>query len=529
MVPTFGYPTLAMIGHSVLKVIHPDDLPDVKRALKLVTANPAQVITARWRIRRSDGEWAQTDNTLTNLMSDENIRGLVLTTRDVSARVSLEARLTHEAFHDPLTGLANRALFHNLAEEALARPRTDQGIVAVLFIDLDEFKDINDSFGHGFGDSLLKAAAQRLVSGLRPDDTAARLGGDEFAVLCDDPHGKVDVNALAERLALLFHSPFSVEGREVAVTASVGVAVALRDETTEELLRNADLAMYVAKSRGRRQAARFEPAMHSTLVEKVGLHADLSNAMANGELEMVYQPIHCLKTRELIGAEALMRWNHPKRGSIEPSIFIPSAEESGLIVPIGRWSLNQVCADAQRWRRTDPSMASLLLSVNVSGRQIRELTLVDDVQHALRTSGHEPCLLMLELTESMLLEDTESSVATMKRLKTTGVLLAIDDFGTGYSSLSYLQHLPIDLLKIDRAFVEHIELDRSSVAVARAITALATTMSLRTVAEGIETARQAELLLGLDCEFGQGFFYGKPMSSADFIAYARQCGMNAAA
>ena len=529
MEPTFGYSTLAMVGDSVLKVIHPDDLPDVKRSLKFVMSNPDQIVTARWRMRRSDGEWAQTDNTLTNLLSDENIRGLVLTTRDVSARVSLEARLTHEAFHDPLTGLANRVLFHNLAEEALARPRAETGIVAVLFIDLDEFKDINDSYGHGFGDSLLKAAAQRLVSGLRPEDTAARLGGDEFAVLCNDPQGKVDANALANRLALLFHSPFSVEGRQVAVTASVGVAVALRDETTEELLRNADLAMYVAKSRGRRQAARFEPAMHSTLVEKVGLHADLCNAMANGELEMVYQPIHSLKTRELIGAEALMRWNHPKRGSIDPSIFIPSAEESGLIVPIGRWSLNQVCRDAEVWRREDPSMRSLLLSVNVSGRQIRELTLVDDVKQALRTSGHDPSLLMLELTESMLLEDTESSVATMQRLKTAGVLLAIDDFGTGYSSLSYLQHLPIDLLKIDRAFVEHIELDRSSVAVARAIIALATTMSLRTVAEGIETARQAELLLGLDCEFGQGFFYGKPMSCAEFIAYARRCSWNAAA
>jgi diguanylate cyclase (GGDEF)-like protein/PAS domain S-box-containing protein len=524
-----GYPAASLVGRSVLDLMHPDDLADATQRLKDLIRRPGEIITARWRLRHHEGHWVQTDTTATNLIGDENIRGLVLASRDITERVSMETRLTHQAFHDPLTGLANRTLFQHRIGEALARRRADGGIVAVLFIDLDKFKDANDGYGHAFGDAILRAAGERIVSGLRRFDTAARLGGDEFAVLIDDPSGVTDPVGISERLAHTFHAPVRIEGRDIVVTASIGVAVATNDHGADELQRDADLAMYLAKGRGRGQAATFEPSLHAALVSRLELQADLEEAATRGELRLVYQPLHALDSHQLVGAEAFIRWHHPARGVIPPDVFIPIAEETGLILPMGRWVLEQACADARRWMRDEPGHPPVRLSINVSGRQVAESSLADDVERALRSSGLEGSRLVLELPESILLDHTPTTLAVIGEIRRLGIHIAIDDFGTGYSSLSYLQRLPIDELKIDRSFVERLATDRGTAALTRAIVAIASTLSLRTVAEGIQTAEDAEHLRQLGCQWGQGFFFSRPMPIDEFELYTRRCRIISAA
>jgi diguanylate cyclase (GGDEF)-like protein/PAS domain S-box-containing protein len=517
---TFGYPGAHMVGACVLDFVHPEDSGDAAARLREVLQDPRRTNTARWRVRQSDGNYIETDNICANLLADEYVRGIVLTTRDITALCNLEAQLVHQAFTDSLTGLANRALFEDRVQHALSRRRGDMSTLGVLYLDLDEFKAVNDSLGHAAGDALLKAAAERLLSFLRAFDTAARLGGDEFAVLIDDIRQTEHVTSVASRIAQAFCEPFVIDGREVMATASVGVALATPNQTAEELLRNADLAMYLAKQRGRAQTAVYEPSMQVAVLDRMDLQQDLKVALERGELSVVYQPIHSLDTQALVGAEALLRWTHPTRGPIPPSAFVPIAEETGLIVPIGRWVLQRACEDARQWRLRMPATTPLRVSVNLSGRQLPEPTLLDDVTRALRDSGLPAKLLVLELTESMLLQHHEQALAVMRQLKAHGIRLAIDDFGTGYSSLSYLQRLPIDILKVDRAFVERIEDDPGAEALTRTIVALGRTMSLRTIAEGIESRRQAEQLRTIGCDFGQGFFYGTPMPAAELELYA---------
>jgi diguanylate cyclase (GGDEF)-like protein/PAS domain S-box-containing protein len=516
---TLGYPASELAGVSFLGLLHHDDTVDCARRLRESLLDPTRVMTARWRLRRNDGTFVETDTICTNLTFDENIRGLVLTTRDVSERCSLEAQLRHQAFHDPLTGLANRALFQDRVQHALSRRRGELETLGVVFVDLDNFKTVNDSLGHSIGDLLLRAAAQRLVSCLRAFDTAARLGGDEFAILIDDTQRYEDVPQVADRVTKAFLAPFVIDGREVTTTASVGVALAMSDQSAEDLLRNADLAMYLAKSRGRGQAALFEPSMHAAAVDRLELQNDLRHALERNELVVVYQPVHALESQVLVGAEALLRWMHPTRGPIPPTTFVPIAEETGLIVPIGRWVLQRACRDAVRWRSRTAEGAGLRVSVNMSSRQIPDVDLLDDIRSALETSGLPAGAVVLELTESMLLQHTAAMMTLMHQLRALGVRLAIDDFGTGYSSLSYLQRLPIDILKIDRAFVERLGADTSAAALVRAIVSLGESMSLKTIAEGIESAQQAERLRGLGCDFGQGFFYGMPMSAEELERY----------
>jgi diguanylate cyclase (GGDEF)-like protein/PAS domain S-box-containing protein len=518
---TLGYNTSQLLGRPFVELVHPDDLPDATGRLREILVDPRRVMTARWRIRHCDETWIQTENICTNLLSEANIRGLVVNTRDISGHIALEAQLTHQAFHDPLTGLANRPLFLDRVHHALSRRRGNFDTLGVLFIDLDHFKTVNDSLGHAIGDALLKAAAERLHVCLRAFDTAARLGGDEFAVLVDDTQRHEQVLSVGERIARAFQMPFMIEGREVTISASVGVALPTADQSAEDLLRNADLAMYLAKSRGRRQAAMFDPAMHAAVSSRLELQTDLKHALDRGQLSIVYQPIHALETQALVGAEALLRWSHPTRGSIPPRVFVPIAEETGLIVAIGRWVLQRACLDARDWQLA-LGRVPLRVSVNLSSRQIVEATLFDDVQGALITSGLTPGMLMLELTESVLVERTDQALAIMNQLRSQGVRLAIDDFGTGYSSLSYLQKLPIDTLKIDQSFVDRLGHDTSAVALTRAIIALGQSLALTTVAEGIEDAHQAEELRKLGCHFGQGFFYGAPMTSKELEAYARR-------
>jgi diguanylate cyclase (GGDEF)-like protein/PAS domain S-box-containing protein len=518
---TLGNRTGHLMGASILDMIHPDDVADAGSRLRECLAD-LRPMRGRWRLRRSDQTYVHTETVCTNLLRDEYIRGLVLTARDVSERSALEAQLAHRAFHDPLTGLANRALFEDRVQHALARRRPDAGRLGVVFLDLDYFKSVNDEFGHAAGDALLRAAAQRLVSGLRAFDTAARLGGDEFAVLIDDIPRHDEVMQVAERITRSFREPFLFDGREMTTSASVGVALAAPGQGADDLLRNADLAMYLAKKRGRGQAVLFEPAMHAAATTRQALQRDLAFALERGELSLVYHPIHALDTQAMIGAEALLRWVHPTRGPIPPSTFVPIAEESGLMVGIGHWVLLTACMDAQAWRSRAAGPLPLRVWINLSVRQLPEDDLYDHVSQAISESGLVPGAVVLELTERMLQQHKDRALDLMQRLKSLGVALAIDDFGTGYSSLSHLQRLPIDILKIDRTFVDAIASDEHASTLARTVVSLGELMSLDIVAEGIENQEQAERLRALGCNAGQGYFFGLPVSARDLPAYAER-------
>lgn len=514
-----GYRTGHLVGSSILDIVHPDEVPDAGSRLRECLADQ-RPMHGRWRVRRSDLTYIHTDTVCTNLVRDEYIRGVVLTSRDVSEQHALEAQLTHRAFHDQLTGLANRALFEDRVQHALARRRSDIGRLGVVFLDLDYFKSVNDELGHAAGDALLRAAAQRLVGGLRAFDTAARLGGDEFAVLIDDIPRHEEVMQVAERIARSFRDPFVLDGREVETSASVGVALAAPGQGADDLLRNADLAMYLAKKSGRGRAVLYEPAMHAAVTTRQELQRDLAFALERGQLSLVYHPIHALDTQAMIGAEALLRWVHPTRGPIPPSTFVPIAEESGLMVTIGRWVLRTACRDAQVWRSRAPVPLPLQVWINLSIRQLPDDDLFDHVTQAITESGLAPNAVVLELTERMLLEHQDRALELIERLKSLGVALAIDDFGTGYSSLSHLQRLPIDVLKIDRTFVDAIESDEHATALARTVVSLGELMSLDIVAEGIENREQAERLRALGCNAGQGYFFGHPMTAKELPAYA---------
>jgi diguanylate cyclase (GGDEF)-like protein/PAS domain S-box-containing protein len=430
--------------------------------------------------------------------------------RDVSEQTRFEAELTRQALHDALTGLPNRTLLLDRLTHALAqRRRADP--VSVLFLDLDEFKTVNDSLGHDVGDRLLVAVSARLVGLLRPSDTVARLGGDEFAVVLEDTptRGAIQV---AERVRQLLVAPCNVDGRPIFIRASIGIATSGPGERhAQELLRNADLAMYVAKRRGGGGQAVFEPGMHRDAVERLELEADLRRALERGDLFLEYQPIVRLSNASVVGMEALLRWR--RNGElVPPTVFIPVAEESGLIIELGRFVLHEACRQVQEWRGTWAGQR-LHLSVNVSGRQIQTPGFVDVVATVLSLTGLDPSSLVLELTESVLMEDPQGAAGTLKDIKRLGVALAVDDFGTGYSSLSRLRGFPIDVLKVDRTFVAGLLGGPEEAALAHAIVKLGHTLGLRTVAEGIEEREQWEALCSLGCEYGQGFFFARPLTA----------------
>ena len=516
-----GYRAGQMLGTSLLDLLHPDQVADAGTRLRECLTN-ARAMRGQWRMRRNDQTYVHTETVCTNLINDTHIRGLVLTARDVTERTSLEEQLKHRAFHDPLTGLANRALFSDRVQHALARRRNDAGRLGVVFMDLDYFKAVNDELGHAAGDALLRAAAQRLVSGLRAFDTAARLGGDEFAVLVDGVPRDEEVMHVAERITRAFSEPFVFDGREITTSASVGVALATTGQGAEDLLRNADLAMYLAKKRGRGQAVLFEPSMNAAATTRHELQSELRYALERNQLSLVYHPIHALDTQVMIGAEALLRWVHPSHGPIPPSTFVPIAEEAGLMVDIGHWVLRTACHDAQAWRTRAAGPLPLRVWINLSIRQLPDEDLFDHVADAISASGIVPGAVVLELTERMLLQHQDRALDLMARLKSLGIDLAIDDFGTGYSSLSHLQRLPIDVLKIDRTFVDAIASDEHASTLARTVVSLGQLMSLDIVAEGIENQEQAERLRELGVNAGQGYLFGRPMAAADLPGYAER-------
>jgi diguanylate cyclase (GGDEF)-like protein/PAS domain S-box-containing protein len=436
---------------------------------------------------------------------------------DVTEQLALQAELKHAAFHDTLTGLANRALFHDRVDHALDVSQRHDHRVAVLFVDLDGFKTVNDGLGHAAGDALLVGVAERFTGCLRPGDTIARLGGDEFGLLLEDVGEPSVAVSIAQRMLDALAEAFDVAGNETFVSASIGIRVSDASATSAgTLLRDADAAMYAAKAAGKGRYRLFETAMHQSAVHDLELRAELQRAIERAQFTLHYQPLVSLATGTVQGVEALIRWQHPRRGLVAPAVFIGAAEETGLINPIGRWVLREACTQARAWRDRRPGGQPLTMAVNVSVRQLRDADLVDDVRAALHASGIDPRSLVLEITESTLVDDVDDVVRQLSALKALGVQIAVDDFGTGYSSLSYLRRLPIDVLKIDRSFVDGVVgADSEGTTFVRSIVDLAHSLGLETVAEGIEQAAQLEHLRTTGCDYGQGYLFAHPAPASE--------------
>jgi diguanylate cyclase (GGDEF)-like protein len=441
------------------------------------------------------------------------LAGLVSARQYVAQRdlMRTQGQLAHQSMHDALTGLPNRALVLDRAEQMLTRARRRDAPAAALFVDLDGFKHINDTFGHAAGDEVLRVVAERMSTVVRGGDTVGRLGGDEFVVLIEDTDSGAGPDLVAERLLDVLRQPVKLvaaDDRAVTVSASVGIAMSAGVATADDLLRDADFALYEAKANGKNCYVQFETAMHAAVADRLALEADLADALAHDELFLLYQPTFDLQTRHVTGVEALLRWRHPTRGIVGPDEFIPLAEQPGLIVPIGRWVLHTACEQAAQWQRDGHPIG---MAVNVSGRQLDDDQLLDDVSDALAWSGLAAAYLTLEITESVLMRDAAASAARLEALKALGVRVAIDDFGTGYSSLAYLRQFPVDALKIDRSFISGIARSAESTALIHTLVQLGKQLGLETLGEGIEDDAQLEELQREQCDLGQGFLFARPL------------------
>jgi len=454
---------------------------------------------------------------------------LIFQIQDITDRKRAEEQLLYDAFHDALTGLPNRALFMDHVKMAIQRTRRNSDrLFAALFLDLDRFKIINDSLGHMVGDQLLMGIARRLETCLRPGDTVARLGGDEFTVLLEDLSGPGDVIEVARRVQEAVSLPFNIGGHEVFTTTSIGIALSsIGYDNAEDLLRDADTAMYRAKTQGKKQHVVFNKGMHDRAMQLLQIETDLRRAIDRGEFYLDYQPIVSLATGEIRSLEALVRWRHPERGVVSPAEFIPIAEETGLIVPLGLWVINEACRQMREWQTQGVPQARATVSVNLSGRQFSQTDLLERVGAALRESGLPPGNLKIEITESMVMENVETAIAVLGQLRALGVELAIDDFGTGYSSLSYLHRFPINTLKIDRSFVTRMTDNQENAEIVRTIVTLARSLEMDVVAEGVETAEQLRQLRDLECDFGQGYLFSRPVAAEAVLELMRQADYSA--
>jgi diguanylate cyclase (GGDEF)-like protein/PAS domain S-box-containing protein len=515
-----GEPSDSWADRSLPELVHPEDADWMRAALARLAADRSGTHSGEVRVRHADGRWRWLEVVGSNRLADPEVGGIVLNCRDITERRELEDQLRRQAFTDPLTGLPNRPLLLDRLAHDLAARATEEAtssVMAVALIDLDDVKSINDSLGHAAGDRLLIEVAERLQHELAAPDTAARLGGDEFALLLHAA-SRESIDAAMGRLLGRLRETLLLDGQSVSPSASVGIAFPDRSErSAEETLRNADVAMHTAKMLGKGRRAIYAPHMREAAVRRLTLREDLAQALERGELTIHYQPILDLASNEVVAVEALARWERPS-GMVGPTEFIPIAEETGLIVPIGRWVLETACREIHDLDAAQPGR-ELRVSVNVSTVQLEREDFAHEVSAVLHETGLAPGRLILELTESLLLERSEPTLASMRRIRQLGVRLAIDDFGTGYSSLSYLPELPVDMLKIDRSFVAGLDSGRETLAVVRSIIRLSATLGLVTLAEGIERPEQAARLRTIGAELGQGYYFARPLTTTQLSAY----------
>lgn len=505
---TLGHRSADWTGRPLIDLIAEEDRETAAAELeKLFDAGSDGTVRFESSLVRVDGQRRRMEATFANLLGGDAVDGIVATFRDVTEQRDLERKLSHRAFHDELTGLANRALFLDRMDHALRVSRSDADPVVVLFVDLDDFKSVNDALGHGVGDQLLRTIAERIRGVAGSGDTPARLGGDEFALLLEDRGGVDRALGVAEGLLDSLRDPVRLAGYDLAVLASVGVAVAAPGMTTSGLLRDADIAMYEAKRAGKGQIKIFDPAMRLGATTQLEYRSELSSALENRQLRLVFQPLVDLRTGEVKGAEALIRWEHPTRGDVPPAEFIPIAERSGLIKEIGNWVLHQSMREAVRWQ----ARGQRYVSINVSAVQLRDATFVEQVQTALEVTGLSAAQVLLEVTETVLVDEIDSASTSLDALKKLGVRIAIDDFGTGYCSLSYLQKFPVDVVKIDRQFIDEVDGDETQSSLARMILQMTSSLGVTSVAEGIERPAQIIALRQLGCDIGQGYLLSRPL------------------
>jgi len=517
-----------LIGASPFSFVHPDELADVQERFARRFLRDAADTTPRagltLRLRHVDGRyiWIEARTQMVRDASGEP-DGLLIIGRDITDRVDLEERLRHQAFHDPLTGLPNRALFMDRLSQVLSRAARRATTTAVLFLDLDRFKLINDSLGHEAGDALLMAVAERLRACLRPADTVARFGGDEFIVLLEDGATSESAAAVARRVLAALTKPYALNGSEVFSGASIGITLSdAPGAQPDELVREADIALFEAKAAGRGSYVLFDASMKARSTDRLDLETDLRQALARGELRVYYQPEIDIPTGLVVGMEALLRWEHPRRGLIGPDRFIPLAEETGLILEIGPWVLEQACRDTRRWQEQHLGTRPLVVSVNLSPREFACPEMPGEVAQILQRTGLHPASLRLEITETAMMDDVDQASRTLDELKRLGVWLAIDDFGTGYSSLNYLRRFPVDTVKIDRSFIGGLESDAGAVSIVRAVTALGHALGMDVTAEGIETAAQLALMEAVSCDRGQGYLFSRPVPAHELDELLRR-------
>ncbi len=510
-----GYLPEDQVGTDAFSSLHPSDVEQALNIFADVLQTPGQHPPIEFRVPHADGSMRYLEHSVNNQLNDPDIQGIVVSSRDITDRKALEDQLRYQALHDSLTGLPNRALFMDRLEHALDRSSRREQFVALLYIDLNNFKLVNDSLGHEMGDQLLIAVSKRLQAPLRSGTTLARLGGDEFTILLEDITNKDGATDTALRIAEEFELPFTLGEREVFAKPSIGIALSASTSRgrPEDLLRTADIAMYQAKSRGHVYSlAAGAERMPSQALKRLNLEGDLRRAIVRGELRVYYQPVVLLKSGRIVGVEALARWQHPERRLLYPSAFIPVAEESGLIVPIGQWMLEMACYQAQEWQEQYSTDPPLEVSVNLSAQQFQQPNLPNEVAKILRLSGLPPSSLILEITEDTMMEDAPSTIICLKELHALGVKLAIDDFGTGYSSMSYLTRFPVDYVKIDRSFVEELGEETDEV-VAAGMVSLVQALNMKAIAEGVETAEQLARLQEMGCEMAQGYYFSEPLPS----------------